>query len=169
VTGCPWCEHENPDGAKFCMECGTVIDAGRPVAQARKVVTTLFCDLVGFTALTERSDPEDVDHLLAAYFARVRDQIESYGGVVEKYIGDAVVGVFGAPVAHEDDPERAVRAALDALTEKERTVLLMREEGFAHREIAEAVGTTTGSVGTMIARALDKLAERLPLDPEDTP
>jgi RNA polymerase sigma-70 factor (ECF subfamily) len=67
------------------------------------------------------------------------------------------------------DRQRAVRAALDTLTEKERTVLLMREEGFAHREIAEAVGTTTGSVGTMIARALDKLAERLPLDPEDTP
>jgi RNA polymerase sigma-70 factor (ECF subfamily) len=86
-------------------------------------------------------------------------------------------GVARAPAA--DAPERpdeglerserrhAVRAALDSLAEKERTVLLMREEGFAHREIAEAVGTTTGSVGTLIARALDKLAERLPLDAED--
>ncbi len=122
MTGCPWCEHENPDGAKFCMECGTVIDAGRPIAQARKVVTTLFCDLVGFTALTERSDPEDVDHLLAAYFARVRDQIESYGGVVEKYIGDAVVGVFGVPAVHEDDPQRAVRAALAIVEDVEHEV-----------------------------------------------
>jgi class 3 adenylate cyclase/tetratricopeptide (TPR) repeat protein len=112
VTTCPWCDHENPDGAKFCMECGTLIDAGRPVTQARKVVTTLFCDLVGFTALTERSDPEDVDRVLEGYFSRVRDQIVSYGGVVEKYIGDAVVGLFGVPSVHEDDPQRAVRAAL---------------------------------------------------------
>jgi RNA polymerase sigma factor (sigma-70 family) len=79
-----------------------------------------------------------------------------------------------APRRPDDALERSetratVRAALDSLSRKERTVLLMREEGFSHREIAEAVGTTTGSVGTMIARALDKLAERLPLDPEDAP
>jgi len=71
-------------------------------------------------------------------------------------------------VAEQNQTKRAVRAALDTLTEKDRTVLLMREEGFSHKEIAEAVGTTTGSVGTMIARALDKLADRLPLDAEDT-
>jgi RNA polymerase sigma-70 factor (ECF subfamily) len=71
--------------------------------------------------------------------------------------------------AHAGEVRRTVREALDALSEKERTVLLMREEGFAHREIAAAIGTTTGSVGTMIARALDKLAERLSLDAEDLP
>ena len=78
----------------------------------RKVVTALFCDLVGFTALSEGADPEDVDRMLAEYFAMARAQIEAHGGVVEKFIGDAVLGVFGVPGAHEDDPERAVRAAL---------------------------------------------------------
>jgi len=84
------------------------------------------------------------------------------------------VPVADAPRRPDEDLERrelrrTVRTALDSLSNKERTVLLMREEGFSHREIAAAVGTTTGSVGTMIARALDKLAERLPLDPEDNP
>jgi class 3 adenylate cyclase len=80
--------------------------------EERKVVTSLFCDLVGFTASSEAADPEDVDRMLAAYSAMAQAQIESHGGVMEKFIGDAVVGVFGAPVAHEDDPERAVRAGL---------------------------------------------------------
>jgi class 3 adenylate cyclase/tetratricopeptide (TPR) repeat protein len=78
----------------------------------RKVVTVLFCDLVGFTSQAESMDPEDVEALLAPYHARVRAELERYGGTVEKFIGDAVMALFGAPVAHEDDPERAVRAAL---------------------------------------------------------
>jgi class 3 adenylate cyclase len=82
------------------------------VLEERKVVTCLFCDLVGFTARAERLDPEDVRALLAPYHARVRADLERHGGTVEKFIGDAVMAVFGAPVAHEDDPERAVRAAL---------------------------------------------------------
>ncbi len=111
---CSSCGHENPDGAKFCMDCATPLDAvpARPVAEERKVVTALFCDLVGFTATSEFADPEDVDKMLAAYFEMARAQIEAHGGVVEKFIGDAVVGVFGVPAAHEDDPERAVRAGL---------------------------------------------------------
>jgi class 3 adenylate cyclase/tetratricopeptide (TPR) repeat protein len=80
--------------------------------EERKVVTALFCDLAGFTSTSESADPEDVDQMLATYSAMTRAQIESHGGVVEKFIGDAVVGVFGVPSAHEDDPERAVRAAL---------------------------------------------------------
>jgi class 3 adenylate cyclase/tetratricopeptide (TPR) repeat protein len=80
--------------------------------EERKVVTTLFCDLVGFTASSEAADPEDVDRMLSAYSAMARARIEGHGGVMEKFIGDAVVGVFGVPVAHEDDPERAVRAGL---------------------------------------------------------
>jgi class 3 adenylate cyclase/tetratricopeptide (TPR) repeat protein len=78
----------------------------------RKVVTVLFCDLVGFTARAENLDPEDVEALLGPYHARVRAELERHGGTVEKFIGDAVMALFGAPVAHEDDPERAVRAAL---------------------------------------------------------
>ena len=78
----------------------------------RKVVTVLFADLVGFTARAETLDPEDVDAILRPYHERLRSELERYGGTVEKFIGDAVMAVFGAPVAREDDPERAVRAAL---------------------------------------------------------
>jgi class 3 adenylate cyclase/tetratricopeptide (TPR) repeat protein len=111
---CPVCGTENPETSKFCNECGTpfIATPARPFAEERKVVTTLFCDLVGFTATSESADPEDVDKMLAEYFAMARAQIEAHGGVVEKFIGDAVVGVFGVPAAHEDDPERAVRAGL---------------------------------------------------------
>ncbi len=111
---CPSCGHENRDGAKFCEECATLLGAApsHPVAEERKVVTALFCDLVGFTAASESADPEDVAKMLADYFSIARAQIEAHGGIVEKFIGDAVVGVFGVPAAHEDDPERAVRAGL---------------------------------------------------------
>lgn len=111
---CSKCGYENPDGAKFCMECASPLDAAsvRPVAEERKIVTALICDLVGFTAISEWADSEDLDAMLAAYFAMARRQIVVHGGVVEKFIGDAVVGVFGVPAAHEDDPERAVRAGL---------------------------------------------------------
>src|SRR6476620_5464702 len=117
MIACPQCGSENPPGSRFCNGCGSRL-AGDPGATAvrpveeRKVITVLFCDLVGFTALSEGADPEDVDRMLTRYFAMVRGHIEGHGGVVEKFIGDAVVGVFGVPVAHEDDPERAVRAAL---------------------------------------------------------
>src|SRR5947209_12831545 len=90
--------------------------------QERKVVTVLFADLVGFTSRAEQIDPEDVVGILQPYYARLRSELERHGGTVEKFIGDAVMGVFGAPVAHEDDPERAVRAALairDALHDEE--------------------------------------------------
>jgi class 3 adenylate cyclase/tetratricopeptide (TPR) repeat protein len=88
------------------------VEPSASVREERKVVTCLFCDLVGFTASSEAADPEDVDRMLTAYAEMARGLIESHGGTVEKFIGDAVVGVFGAPVAHEDDPERAVRAGL---------------------------------------------------------
>jgi class 3 adenylate cyclase/tetratricopeptide (TPR) repeat protein len=114
VPTCSNCGHENPGGAKFCNECATSLTAApaRPVAEERKVVTALFCDLVGFTSTSESADPEDVDTMLATYFEMARAAIEAFGGVVEKFIGDAVVGVFGVPAAHEDDPERAIRAGL---------------------------------------------------------
>jgi class 3 adenylate cyclase/tetratricopeptide (TPR) repeat protein len=83
-----------------------------PAREERKVITVLFCDLVGSTARGERLDPEDLQALLSRYHGQVRKQLERFGGTVEKFIGDAVVALFGAPVAHEDDPERAVRAAL---------------------------------------------------------
>ena len=110
---CPSCGRQNPQDARFCSGCATPLSGvAAPRLQERKVITCLFCDLVGFTATSESADPEDVGAMLSDYFSMARAHIEAYGGVVEKFIGDAVVGVFGVPAAHEDDPERAVRAAL---------------------------------------------------------
>src|SRR5437773_4909185 len=86
--------------------------SGQETRKERKVVTCLFADLVGFTARAETMDPEDVEAILRPYHERLRAELEQRGGTVEKFVGDAVMAVFGAPVAHEDDPERAVRAAL---------------------------------------------------------
>jgi class 3 adenylate cyclase len=92
--------------------CGASLAPRAAAREERKVVSVLFCDLVGFTSRAERLDPEDVRALLAPYHARVRSELERFGGTVEKFIGDAVMALFGAPTTHEDDPERAVRAAL---------------------------------------------------------
>src|SRR4249919_69813 len=108
---CAHCGQDNPDGFRFCGSCGAPI-AEAPRSEERKVVTVLFADLVGFTSRSERMDVEDVRGTLAPYHALLREQLEHYGGTVEKFIGDAVMALFGAPVTHEDDPERAVRAAL---------------------------------------------------------
>jgi class 3 adenylate cyclase/tetratricopeptide (TPR) repeat protein len=115
MNACPTCAGDLPDGARFCPACGTALPAARAAVSERKDVTTLFVDVAGFTALTERADPEDVDASLRAFYDIARRTIERFGGVVEKFIGDAVVGVFGVPVVHEDDAERGVRAALDVV------------------------------------------------------
>jgi class 3 adenylate cyclase len=113
VPICPNCGQANPDGARFCNACAAPLAAETvAVREERKIVTVLFADIVGFTARAERMDPEQVQRLLNPYYASLRSVLESFGGTVEKFIGDAVMAVFGAPVAHEDDPERAVRAAL---------------------------------------------------------
>ena len=124
MPACPQCGRENADDASFCSGCGTRLEAGRTAArEERKVVSILFADLVGFTSQAERLDPEDVRATLSPYYAQLRSELERHGGTVEKFIGDAVMAVFGAPVAHEDDPERAVRAGLairDAIVEDGR-------------------------------------------------
>jgi len=125
MVACPTCAHENRDSAKFCEECASPLSApARPIAEERKVVSALFCDLVGFTSASESADPEDIRRMLDSYFTMVRAQIEAHGGVVEKFIGDAAVGVFGVPASHEDDPERAVRAGLRIAEEAEKLTSL---------------------------------------------
>jgi class 3 adenylate cyclase len=113
VLVCATCGQENPDVARFCLACGAAlgVDEAAP-HEERRFISVLFVDLVGFTARAEQLDPEDVRAVLAPYHATVRREIESFGGVVEKFVGDAVMSVFGAPTAYGDDAERAVRAAL---------------------------------------------------------
>jgi class 3 adenylate cyclase/tetratricopeptide (TPR) repeat protein len=123
VPRCPRCGAENPAGAKFCIECGCELTAAEvtpapapaPVEappEERRQATILFADLSGYTAAAERMDPEAVKALVDRTLRRLGEEIERFGGSIDKFIGDNVMGVFGAPTAHEDDPERAVRAGL---------------------------------------------------------
>jgi class 3 adenylate cyclase len=112
VATCSSCGQENPDIARFCLACGASLEAETPHREERRIVSVVFVDLVGFTSRSEQLDPEDVRAILTPYHGTVRDELESFGGVVEKFVGDAVMAVFGAPTSHGDDPERAVRAAL---------------------------------------------------------
>ena len=117
ICVCPACERELPGEFSFCPFCGapTADIASTPAREERKIVSVLFCDLVGFTAASDQQDPEDVRARVRPYHARLRQEIERYGGKVEKFVGDAVMAAFGAPAAHEDDAERAVRAGLRIL------------------------------------------------------
>jgi class 3 adenylate cyclase/tetratricopeptide (TPR) repeat protein len=110
---CQYCGSENPDGFRFCGACGARLPTVEPGGgDERKVISALFCDVVESTARAERVDPEDVRNVLSPYYEGVRTHLVRFGGTVEKFIGDAVCGLFGAPRTHGDDPERAVRAAL---------------------------------------------------------
>jgi len=116
---CRACGQENPEIARFCLACGAPLAEEAPQREERRIVSVVFVDLVGFTSRSEKLDPEDVRAILTPYHGTVRDELESFGGIVEKFVGDAVMAVFGAPTSHGDDPERAVRAALavrDAVT-----------------------------------------------------
>jgi class 3 adenylate cyclase/tetratricopeptide (TPR) repeat protein len=128
--------------------------------QERKVVTVLFCDLVGFTRQAEDMDPEDVASMLVPYHARLKEELERYGGTVEKFIGDAVMAVFGAPVAHEDDPERAVRAALAIREFAQETEIELRI-GIATGEALVTLGARPDQGETMASGDVVNTAARL--------
>jgi class 3 adenylate cyclase/tetratricopeptide (TPR) repeat protein len=148
VATCPTCGKELPGEFPFCPFCAAPLNAqpAAPLHEERKVVTVLFCDLVGFTAASEAADPEDVRSRIRPYHARLRQEIERYGGTVEKFIGDAVMAVFGAPVAHEDDAERAVRAglrvleAIEELNAEDAALSLQVRVGISTGEAVVAVG-----------------------------
>src|SRR4249919_1034796 len=113
---CDRCQEQTARPARFCRQCGAPLPADRVVAAAaaqevRKTVTCMFCDVVESTALGERLDPEAVRRVMSLYFEEMRRAVERHGGTVEKFIGDAVMAVFGVPKLHEDDALRAVRAA----------------------------------------------------------
>ena len=181
AAGCSTCGAANEPAAKFCGTCGTRLgeaaEAGSPgtaraaVAAAspaaeRRMVSVMFVDLVGFTHLAEDRDPEAIRELLSAYFDAASEIVRRYGGAVEKFIGDAVMAVWGTPVAHEDDAERAVRAALDIV----EAVPTLRGEGAGPEMALRAragvltgeAAVTVGAVGQgMIAGDLVNTASRL--------
>ncbi len=149
---CPQCGAANDPGDRFCGECGTVLrertssQEPRPApVSERKLVSVLFADLVGFTALSEDRDPEEVRELLSRYFETARTLIERYGGTVEKFIGDAVMAVWGAPVTQEDDAERAVRAGLELV---DAVTALGSDVG---ADLAARAGVATGETAVTLA------------------
>ena len=164
LGGCPSCGATNPAGARFCGNCGTSLGAGAGPAPAavppvpggdgatelagptteRRVVTVLFADLVGFTTLSASRDLETVRDLQDRYFDRTRVIVDRYGGAIEKFIGDAVMAMWGAPIAHEDDAERAVRAALELV---DMVPALGREDGV---DLAVRVGVLTGAAAVNV-------------------
>jgi class 3 adenylate cyclase/tetratricopeptide (TPR) repeat protein len=176
LVACPACGANNRPGARFCAECATPLAAGatpssasiqlpgsgsspaEPVAE-RRLVSVLFADLVGFTTLVEGRDAEDTRELLSRYFDLTRDVIARYGGTVEKFIGDAVMAVWGAPTAHEDDAERAVRAALE-LVDAVKTLgpAMQARAGVLTGEAAVTLGATNQG---MVAGDLINTASRL--------
>jgi class 3 adenylate cyclase/tetratricopeptide (TPR) repeat protein len=142
---CPNCGEENPERARFCLTCGKALAESTSAPSAsRKTVTIVFADVTGSTALGERLDPESLRQLMSRYFEAARQVIERHGGTVEKFIGDAVMAVFGIPVLHEDDALRAVRAAAD-LRDAVVTLSadLVQERGV---EFAVRIGVNTGEV-----------------------
>ena len=117
MNPCPNCGHENAEPVKFCAECGQkLLSASAGAEEVRRTVTVLFADVSGSTTLGERLDPESMRALMGRYFGTMKGIIEHHGGTVEKFIGDAVMAVFGLPARHEDDALRAVRAAARSAT-----------------------------------------------------
>jgi class 3 adenylate cyclase/tetratricopeptide (TPR) repeat protein len=184
VIVCPTCSSPNTPDSKFCGECGSSLTAAVPVVgtadaraaptpptaptMERRLVSVLFADLVGFTTLSERRDAEDVRELLSRYFDAARDSIERHGGLVEKFIGDAVMAVWGTPTTHEDDAERAVRAALELVEGVEALgrsagLDLRARAGVLTGEAAVTVGATSQGV---VAGDLVNTASRLQSEAE---
>ena len=164
ATPCPECGSPNSPGMNFCGDCGAQLvvraaatvqpplAAREAVAGERRLVSVLFADLVGFTPLSASRDAEEVRDLLSRYFEEARTVIERYGGTVEKFIGDAVMAVWGAPVAKEDDAERSVRAALDLVA----TVTALGHEVGAP-ELRARAGVLTGEAAVMPASTVEGL------------
>jgi class 3 adenylate cyclase len=143
---CSNCGRENPEGFRFCGHCSAPLEAEATREAVRKTVTVLFCDVTGSTSLGERLDPETVRRVMGRYFEEMKTVLESHGGTVEKFIGDAVMAAFGVPLVHEDDALRAVRAAHEMREKLERlNKELERDHGVS---ILARMGVNTGEVVT---------------------
>ena len=181
VAACPTCGTTNGPGAKFCVECGTGLAGIAPAVAAapappppseqaaaaeRRLVSVLFADLVGSTSLADDQDPEETRDLLSRYFEVAREIIDRYGGTVEKFIGDAVMAVWGVPIAHEDDAERAVRAGLDlvaAVPHLDEQVPLQARAGVLTGEAAATVGASgQGMIAGDLVNTASRASRALP-------
>src|SRR2546423_15175702 len=175
---CTACGTENVAEARFCFSCGAAIGAPpqAPAApsEERKVITAIFVDLVGSTARSENLDPEDVKSLVAPYHARVRGELEAHGGTFAKFSGDAILALFGTPKAHEDDPERAIRAALAVrqgiaeLNDEDEWLDLHIRVGIHTGEALVMLGARPGEGGGSAAGDVPNTAARIqPAAPTD--
>src|SRR5438477_12844936 len=153
---CPSCGAENREEARFCDSCGASLVA-EPTRESRKTVTILFCDVTGSTALGEQIDPESLRRVMARYFEVAKEIVERHGGTVEKFIGDAVMAVFGVPAVHEDDALRAVRAAaelrealadLNKELERDRGVRIETRTGVNTGEVVAGDSSSGPTLGT---------------------
>src|SRR5436305_8025955 len=144
---CANCGGGNPPGARFCSSCGAPLGEAAPPQEERKLVSVLFVDLVGSTARADKAEPEGVRDVLQIYHREAKHCVEQYGGVLEKFIGDAVMAVFGAPIAHGDDAERAVRAGMRVLEGIER---LNAEHGL---DLAARAAVNTGEALVSVEHA----------------
>ena len=158
MVRCGSCGQETPAGFRFCGHCGAPVSEASPGREVRKVVTVVFCDLSGSTALGERTDPEALRGRMRSYYEQMRQILERHGGTVEKFVGDAVMAVFGVPVAHEDDALRAVRAAWEMRAAVPRLGMAARI-GVNTGEVVTGEGDTlvTGDAVNVAAR-LEQLA-----------
>jgi class 3 adenylate cyclase/tetratricopeptide (TPR) repeat protein len=148
---CPRCGEENPERARFCLNCGEPMAEAEDRRRERKFATALFADLVGSTSLAEREDPEVVQEVVGRAFDRLAEEVDRYEGLLEKFMGDAILAVFGVPRAHEDDPERAVRAAIEM-----QAVLSELNHGFAAEgkpRLEMRIGVEAGEVLVDVDRA----------------
>ncbi|HEY3527634.1 MAG TPA: adenylate/guanylate cyclase domain-containing protein [Nocardioides sp.] len=174
VSGCPVCGSAVPPAAKFCNECGADLRATAPAAReqptaaassatspvaSRRITSVLFGDLVGFTTLSESRDQEDVRELLSRYFEECSRIVARYGGVVEKFIGDAVMAVWGVPAAHEDDAERSVRAGLELVA---AAGALGSDVDIP--ELAMRVGIVTGEVAVTVGAEMQGMVAGDPVN-----
>jgi class 3 adenylate cyclase/tetratricopeptide (TPR) repeat protein len=159
---CPKCGYENPGGQRFCGDCGHRLEAVTPPIEVRKTVTVVFTDVTGSTALGERLDPEALRRVMTRYFDEMRTVLERHGGTVEKFIGDAVMAVFGVPLVHEDDALRATRAAVemrDALAvlnkelERDFSVTIANRTGVNTGEVVAGAGEQTIATGDAVNTA----------------
>src|SRR5918995_592886 len=146
MTVCPSCGEENPKRFRLCGFCGAELAPGAPPQEVRKTVTIVFSDLKGSTSLAEKLDSESLREVMTRYFDGMREVLERHGGTVEKFIGDAIMAVFGLPRVHEDDALRAARAAF----EMQRTLIELNDE--LERDWGASLTTRTGvNTGEVVA------------------